>query len=512
LAQLAALCPDAQREEHDPNADLEELLSLTEQLQSFSPMVGMEQLDPWVWAGRSLKQPQAIGMGIEGTAGWFGGEHAMAIGLHQWLAHRGYMACIGVADTWGAAWGVANYSFRPRIADAMEGMESNGIGLEPQRWISVIPPGEDLRVCFADYPIECLRLPTDCVAKLHRLGIRSMAPLLRLPRSALPSRFGDSLLKRIDQFLGDIEEPLRVFHPVGDFLFEREWEHPISDLTSLEESVAQACGELCRKLADRGCGALRVACRLALESPVIHLGTDSPSPCHGAHVIQISLFQASHDPFHLSWLFQGQLQQSPPRLGAGMSIRALRLEATLTAPLTWHQNELFGNENPQHRKEIAKLVDSLSARLGRNRVVATSILRDPLPEDQVRTRPLTGLRSDGIPQETDRKLSRAPKRNFASEGSLDMPAGSVWSRPCELIAPMSVGIDCHSWGEPTSISIERNRWKVVACAGPERIESGWWAGPMQRREYYRIALESGDWWWVFRDMKTDLWYLHGAFS
>ena len=512
LAQLAALCPNAQWEEHDTHADLEELLSLTEQLQSFSPIVGIEELDTHLWAGRSLMQPQAIAMEVRGTSSWFGGEQAMATALQAWLAHRGYVACIGIADTLGAAWGIANYSFRHRIAPVMELTESRGGAPEPQPWIEILPEGEDRESYLALYPIEALRLEPNCAAKLHRLGIRTIAPLMRLPRSSLPSRFGPSLLRRIDHCFGSLEEPLRIFHSGEPMVIEREWDHAIFDLVWIESAIEKACDELCKKMILAGRGALRIACQLILEKQSINLRSQDANSMVRSHVMQLSLFQASQDPSHLAWLLKGQLQLYPPRLGVDTAIRGVRLEANVTTQLQWRQHDLFAEASIQHRDAAAKLIDGLSARLGRNRVVAPSIVRDPIPEAQVRMRPLTGLKPNGSQQDTKRKLPRSPRRDFAQEGSLETPENAFLSRPSELIQPISVKVACEAWGEPTSISIDRRRWRIVASAGPERIESGWWSGPTQRREYYRVALQSGDWWWIYRDMKTNSWYLHGAFA
>lgn len=512
LAQLAALCPEATWDEHDCHADLEGLLSLTEQMRCFSPVVGIEELDAHAWAGRSLRQPQSIHLEIRGTASWFGGERAMAMAIQKWLAHRGYVACIGIADTLGAAWGIANYFFRNRIAAAMEQWESQGSCPDSQGWIEILSEEVPCEAYLASYPIEALRLEPECVAKLHRLGIRTIAPLLRLPRSSLPSRFGPMLLRRIDQCFGGLQEPLRVLESSIPLVSEREWEHPITELDWIEEAIQNACQELCGKLERCGCGALRIVCQLLLERQSIDLRNEQTGNPPRAHVMQLSLFQASQDPSHLAWLLNGQLRLHPPRLGSHAAIRGIRLEATLTAPLQWRQQDLFAEGSAQHRDSVAKLIDGLSARLGRQHVVAPSMVRDPIPEAQVRMRPLTGLKPDGSHQETKRKLPRAPKRDFASEGTLATPESAFLSRPCELIPPMKIEMECEAWGEPMAISIDRNRWRIIANAGPERIESGWWSGPMQRREYYRIALESGDWWWIYRDMRTKIWYLHGAFA
>jgi protein ImuB len=48
--------------------------------------------------------------------------------------------------------------------------------------------------------------------------------------------------------------------------------------------------------------------------------------------------------------------------------------------------------------------------------------------------------------------------------------------------------------------------------GPERIETGWWEGPTVRRDYYRAETDSGNLWWIYRDLRTGEWFLHGRFS
>ena len=47
--------------------------------------------------------------------------------------------------------------------------------------------------------------------------------------------------------------------------------------------------------------------------------------------------------------------------------------------------------------------------------------------------------------------------------------------------------------------------------GPERIETGWWRGPMTSRDYYRIETDSGQRFWIFKNLRDKQWYLHGEF-
>jgi protein ImuB len=184
------------------------------------------------------------------------------------------------------------------------------------------------------------------------------------------------------------------------------------------------------------------------------------------------------------------------------------MEATVVAPVRWQQNELFDANQPRYREDIARLVDALSARLGRANVITPSIVRDPLPELQVRMRPLTGMRKDGQAQDTRRKLA---KRDFADERSLETRADAFLARPTRLLdSPLPIEVMLESDGGIASIECQGMRWRVAQSCGPERIESGWWLGPTQRRDYYRIVLETGDWWWIYRDIRLGKWSLHGS--
>jgi protein ImuB len=67
-------------------------------------------------------------------------------------------------------------------------------------------------------------------------------------------------------------------------------------------------------------------------------------------------------------------------------------------------------------------------------------------------------------------------------------------------------------GPPQFIWHENRREQIVHHTGPERIETLWWRGPTIRRDYYRIALESGEHLWIFRRLHDTNWFLHGAFA
>ena len=59
-----------------------------------------------------------------------------------------------------------------------------------------------------------------------------------------------------------------------------------------------------------------------------------------------------------------------------------------------------------------------------------------------------------------------------------------------------------------------SQYYVVADAlGPERISAPWWSGEAaQERDYYRIETRCGRSLWVFQELNSSGWFLHGEWS
>lgn len=50
------------------------------------------------------------------------------------------------------------------------------------------------------------------------------------------------------------------------------------------------------------------------------------------------------------------------------------------------------------------------------------------------------------------------------------------------------------------------------CGTPERIEAGWWAGEDSSRDYYLARTPEGARWWLYKDIRTQRWYLQGLWG
>jgi protein ImuB len=181
----------------------------------------------------------------------------------------------------------------------------------------------------------------------------------------------------------------------------------------------------------------------------------------------------------------------------------------MIAPLVYHQTQLFDQGEHRTKQHLASLIDTLSSRLGRDGVLEAKVERDSEPDQAVSYRPLTGRRADGRPQETSRKLNS----RLASHSAEPRPTDPL-RRPVHLLTPpemlMAVAMDDDQ--RLVEFVHSERRGQVVSHWGPERLESGWWRGPSMRRDYYRIETSDGAWWWIYRDLATGQWYLHGMFG
>ena len=560
LSEATALV-DVEIHQHDPHEDIEALCELAEQAQQFSPLVGIEQLDKKLWAGRSLLQPECLLLDVTGIAGLFGGESQLLDGVCRWLSTQRLFGCLGLAATVGAAWALANYRTRkptattattvpgtiPEPASARQAAQTQPLSDLPACRTACADVGHDSHI-LADLPLAALRLEPTTIHSLQRLGLRTIGQLSQLPRAGMASRLGEQLLLRWDQAMGSQAEPIIARHASPDWHLEQSLEFPTQHRETMIELVKRLTQRLSERLNRRGQGALRIVCRLDLvEAPPL--------------VMQLGLFRPNADAQHLEMLLTGQLEQQLPSRWAATGARPLwrlSLHATLTAPLVWRQTELFEATETADRRQLARLVDTLSSRLGRKAVLGATVQREAQPELACRLQPLTGRKPDGDAQQTVRKLSSrlARKRGEPAREDPQRRPTQLFSPPLpiqvagRLAQPLSANSSSqiaqgdtaqgsheqagksqpsgarsssHLPATPSSFTAAqaacparftmRGTWlDIVQATGPERLESGWWRGPSVRRDYYRVATEQASCWWIFRDLNTGQWFLHGTFD
>ncbi len=254
---------------------------------------------------------------IEGSAHLFGGEESLIADLASRLQRFGLPARLAVADTPGAAWALSRFHRAP---------------------LFVLPSGRQA-AALADMPIEALRLSGETRTALRRLGFKTVGSLLDQPRAPFAARFAAELLRRLDQALGRVDEPLVpiVAPPVYHSL------HYLLEPIVTQEAIIARASRLMQNLLpvlvrdDVGARALRL-CLYRVDGAVetITIGLTAPTR-NAAHVARL---------FDLKLAALAVLQDLDSDLGFGFE--AIGLAVTRAEPMPARQIEFTAADAPCH--------------------------------------------------------------------------------------------------------------------------------------------------------------------
>lgn len=460
-------------------AALEELALLCE---PYSPLVGLGEAYPPP-ADRTAPAYDALLLDVTSIGPLFGGEGKLIAAILAELAAQGYTARGAVADTVAAAWGLAHF---PRAADVAGEVVDVG-------W----PRLQAL-------PVAALRIDPASAATLHELGITTVAQLAAIPTAALATRFGVELVRQLDRARGVVEELTVPVRPAPQFQAQWLLEHPTSDRAALAMILEQLAARVGEALRLRDQGAVQLACRLDLAG--------SPP-----RILEIGLFRPSADARHFMELLK--LQGESLRLKG--AVGRVTLSATVTARLEHRQRELFAAALADQSDALAVLINRLSNRLGRECVGRPELTRDAVPERAWQLAPLTAREPMGaVATKTKLRSKRALAQQAARKLTLfseDSPSAAplrAATRPLTLLSPprpLEV-VALAPEGPPLQFVYGGERQHIVRHWGPERIETAWWRGASVRRDYYRVETDSGERYWLFRELREWQWFLHGAFG
>jgi hypothetical protein len=90
----------------------------------------------------------------------------------------------------------------------------------------------------------------------------------------------------------------------------------------------------------------------------------------------------------------------------------------------------------------------------------------------------------------------------------------LYARPLRLrfVTDQRFSIPETKYWVPQTFQVGGQHQTVQRAVGPERIESQWWEGRWVRRDYFRIHTESGQRFWIFQELGTHQWWIHGDFA
>ena len=200
-----------------PEEDRTELERWADGCQLFSPLVGLEE----------APYPSALLMDVTGSAPRLGGEQKLLEQLFAFCERRGYRVQAAIASTVGAAWACSHYlDCLPKTGDRAAASFIDPPPAARSGHTNVWSPA------LATLPVAALRIDADVCATLETLGIVRLDQLLALPRSGLRTRFGDGLLRRLDQAGGRVPEPIEVYVAPRPWKFNTCWNIRLDKATS----------------------------------------------------------------------------------------------------------------------------------------------------------------------------------------------------------------------------------------------------------------------------------------
>lgn len=420
---------------------------------------------------------------ITGVSHLFGGEEAMLAAVTGRLRRLGFTVVGAVAPTIGAAWAMTHCGIE-RVLDGT------------------------IAQALAELPVAALRLDDAQVIDLSAMGLKRIGQLYGRDRRGLQARFGESLLLRLDQALGRVEERMTPRLPLTEHFVERRFADPIG----LMDDVLMCAHDLAVSLA------IRLE-RDGLGAKTFHLFLYRVD--HKVMTFSVNAGRATRDADHIGRLFAHRAERLEGDYDAGFGIDMLRLAASSVSELDAVQVGAFAADDGAQNLE--RLFDRMTSRLGPLAVLRSKFVDTHIPERAVKLEPVIARTADNPRAAPDPDLPR-PLR------LLPQP------EPISVIAQVPDG-------PPASMIWRRVGYRFAKASGPERIAAEWWLGehlPILTkgteefaqqegrpgtyydetravRDYYIAEDEGGRRFWVFREGlyapgATPRWYLHGFFA
>lgn len=406
----------------------------------------------------AVDAPDGLVIDATGAAHLFGGEEAMLADLLQRVNAVGIRARAAMADSWGAAHGLARF----------------------RKLTSFIAPPNETARNVEPLPIAALRIAFHLVKELHKLGFETIGDLAKTPRAPLTLRFGPELGRRLDQALAKVGEPIDPVRSPEIIEVRQSFGEPIGAAETISRYISKLVSKLCTALEERGLGVRRLDLL-----------------CHRVdnriEAARIGTAQAIRDAKRLIKLLAPKIETIDP----GFGIEMMCLVATVAEELRPKQQIASLAEEPD--ADVTNLIDTLANRIGEQHLYRLS----PVPSD--------------IPERCVRRI--APTEEPDAGGWPDhWPRPSRLLPHPELIETVALLPD----HPPVSFTWRGTRRRVKRADGPERVFGEWWKADPELaavRDYFRIEDETGERYWIYRagdgeDAATGShrWFLHGIFG
>jgi protein ImuB len=406
----------------------------------------------------SIPMNNNILLDVTGCTHLFGGEKELVDSILTWLTTRKICARVTIADTIGCATAFAVWSKKP---------------------VTIVPPRAQVQ-SMKRLPIASLRLGSNTVGALRRLGFNRVGDLYDTPRAPLVLRFGKAVVQRLDQALGTQAELIEPIEAPEVPSAKCSFTEPAANPEFIRQAIETLAEKLCKELEAKGFGARRL--------DLIYRRVDN-----SFQAIRVGIVSASRTEKHYMRL----LQEHFDKVEYGFGIESLSLIASMTEPMGAKQT--ISDLGTTEQANLSDLVDILNNRLGKEHVYQISAVESDVPERSVKR----------VPPLSKKYLHKWPDSLLRPTRLLPYP---------EQIKGLALLPD----DAPKQFLWREKQYRVKRADGPERIFGEWWkrsAEILAVRDYFLLEDYEGARFWVFRrgdgiDLSTGTheWFLHGFFG
>ena len=339
-----------------------------------------------------------------------------------------------------------------------------------------IPPGSE-RDYLAQHPVGVLEPSLALSSLLDGIGVESCGDLAKLDLESVEVRFGaeGARLWRLSR----ADDARRIFSNIPRALpsASLDWvDYTLKDPERLVFIINALIGNITTELRSRGQGAREMTMIFSLANRESF-----------EHLVRPARSTASHK----AWMRLIRTHLERITLPDGVVGITIRVES-VTGEVE-RQGDIFDRGFATARaaeETIAQLLDDQGS------VVVT-------PRNT--QHPLIDRRTEWVSQEPSQASARIQLKERVVKAIAD-PSLTLQLLP----EPRRIAVTTKRRRDhQMPVQYRDKQWmSVTSAAGPDRVSGGQWAEPYAR-EYFRCVTDDGMMVWLYRDARSDEWYLHG---
>ena len=471
-----------------------------------------------------VNSPREVTIDLSGLTRLFGDARAMGEALGRTAADRGLRVRLAVAGTRTAARLLAHGAREP-VTIVNPGDEAAALAGLPIQLLAVVThdestPSHPRTIPAAAPPHSRTAAPShprtlapshDIVQTFRRWGLRTLGEVAALPPDAMAARLGQQGVRWQRLARGEDPRPLLPVVPEERFEQAIDLEWPIEGLEPLSFVLGRLMEPLAAHLERRGRGAAVLHVRLHLVTRTVHERTlQLPTPMREARTLRT-----------LALL---DLESHPP--AAAIDRVCVAVDPTPARDL---QYSLLTRPLPSP-EQTSTLVARLNALMGEGRCGSPAVVDswEPGAFEMKAFNPRSGAGDSGSGTPDKPQRHRGTERNAlhtvpvrGSERRRESHQGlcvseSLWPvRAAGVSNAPAVALRRFRNPVPARVRVEQGRpvsvgGTVTQCAGPWRTAGNWWTEETWDRDEWDVTLSDGAAYRVFRDRRTDTWFVEGV--